>query len=341
VHGAGTAGIRFIETFIDRFPIPSHHVDVTQNELTGGAGAGIVSNTNTLADSLISENTTSENLRNGINLLGGNTENVVRGNHADNNGFSGITANLGATGNRFEQNSLHGNGSLTPTGADARDLGGGQGRARIEAAPKRIGGAQLSPGWLADFVASPQDAFECEPAICAASYPRSPSSAPRRPRRRTDAAVASWTSGWLPLTSIAFGRTTVASQSETAAATARLFRNEWVPGMRATVRFGLSDGVPKGSLSPWTTSVGTVTASSSGRRLFSGRPGGWTGNARHKTAIEPVSSAVRHATRAPDDRPPVRTGRPLSRPSRSCETTAVQDASSWPAGAGLRFPATR
>jgi hypothetical protein len=37
VHGAGTAGIRFIETFIDRFPIPSHHVDVTQNELTGRA----------------------------------------------------------------------------------------------------------------------------------------------------------------------------------------------------------------------------------------------------------------------------------------------------------------
>jgi parallel beta-helix repeat protein len=59
---------------------------------------------------------TSENRVNGIVLFGGNTGNVIDGNHADNNGVNGIFAMLGATGNRFDQNSMHGNGSV-----DARD----------------------------------------------------------------------------------------------------------------------------------------------------------------------------------------------------------------------------
>ena len=49
-------------------------------------------------------------------------------------------------------------------------------------------------------------------------------------------------------------------------------------------------------------------------------------------------AAVRHATRAPSERPPVRMGRLLNGPSRSCETTAAQAASSWLAGAGLAAP---
>jgi hypothetical protein len=122
-RGARLAGIRFIATFIDRFPIPNHDVAVTHNDLSGG-GSGIIANTNTLADSLISENTTSENGGNGI-LFGSGPSNVVRGNESNNNGVAGITAALGGTGNVFEQNSMHGNGSLSGTGApgaDARDL---------------------------------------------------------------------------------------------------------------------------------------------------------------------------------------------------------------------------
>ena len=57
--------------------------------------------------------------------------------------------------------------------------------------------------------------------------------------------------------------------------------------------------MPNESLSPCTTSVGTSTASSSSRRLFSGRPGGCTGKARQSTATAPASAAVRQATRAP------------------------------------------
>ena len=73
-------------------------------------------------------------------------------------------------------------------------------------------------------------------------------------------------------------------------------------------------GIPKRSFTPWTTSVGTATASSSGSRLGAGAPparrGGSSGKARQTTPIAPVAAAVRHATRAPEDRPPVTSGRP-------------------------------
>jgi parallel beta-helix repeat protein len=116
VNGAGLAGIRFIATFIDRFPIPSRNVDVIDNDLTRNM-AGIVSEANNLAQSLISENAISENRGNGINLASGNTDNTVRGNHADNNRIAGINVFSGAIRNRFEQNSMHGN-----TIVDARDF---------------------------------------------------------------------------------------------------------------------------------------------------------------------------------------------------------------------------
>jgi hypothetical protein len=115
VDGARGIGIVFVETFIDRFPIPSRNIVVARNELTRNQ-AGIRSNPNNLAQSSILENTTSENRVNGIVLFGGNTGNVNHGSHADNNGSNGIFAMLGATGNQFEQNSMHGNGSV-----DARD----------------------------------------------------------------------------------------------------------------------------------------------------------------------------------------------------------------------------
>ena len=86
-------------------------------------------------------------------------------------------------------------------------------------------------------------------------------------------------------------------------------RSAWSPRTTATLRSEPSGGMPKRSRSPWTTRVGTVTASSSGSRLgLGGRPwrrGGSSGKARQRTASAPVSAAVRQATRAPDERPPV------------------------------------
>lgn len=116
VRGARLRGIFFVETFIDRFPIPSRNVLVAGNDVTTSM-AGIVSSSNNLAQSWILENTTSENRANGINFASGNAENEVRGNHADNNGIVGINVVAGATENLFEMNSMHGNALF-----DARDF---------------------------------------------------------------------------------------------------------------------------------------------------------------------------------------------------------------------------
>jgi parallel beta-helix repeat protein len=107
--------------FIDRFPVPSQHVVVSRNDVAGAATGIGVGNSN-LAHSDISDNTTSGNRGNGIVLLQRNTDNVIRGNEAENNGANGILAQLGATANTFEQNSMHGNGTLNPQlFFDARD----------------------------------------------------------------------------------------------------------------------------------------------------------------------------------------------------------------------------
>ena len=91
-----------------------------------------------------------------------------------------------------------------------------------------------------------------------------------------------------------------------------------MPGTCATVRVGPGGGMPNWSLLPWTTSTGTVTASSSVSRLGAGtlpeRRGGCNGNARQSTPTAPVAVAVRQATRAPAERPPVTSGRPRSSP---------------------------
>ena len=121
----------------------------------------------------------------------------------------------------------------------------------------------------------------------------------------------------------------------------RSLRRLWFPRTSTMPRPGPPAGIPNGSLAPCTTSTGTCTASSSGWRVDSGRPGGCSGNARQSTPIAPVAAAVRHATRAPDERPPAISGSPRSSPASSCSTTAVQAASSWCAGAGERRPATR
>jgi parallel beta-helix repeat protein len=121
----GLTSIRFARPsfFTDFFPVTSHDVVVTANDLRGGT-TGIDANENSLVDSLLAENTTSGSSGNGIILLTGDTGNTVRDNQADNNELAGITALAGATGNRFERNSMHGN-STRPgplPGADARDF---------------------------------------------------------------------------------------------------------------------------------------------------------------------------------------------------------------------------
>jgi Periplasmic copper-binding protein (NosD) len=116
MRGGGSGVVFGAANFIDRFPVPSEDVVVSQNDVAGGA-AGILTGAGNIRSSDLLENTTSGNRGNGIVLLSGNTGNIVRGNQSDNNGVNGIVALLGATGNRFEQNSMHGNANF-----DARDL---------------------------------------------------------------------------------------------------------------------------------------------------------------------------------------------------------------------------
>src|SRR5439155_404177 len=102
------------------------------------------------------------------------------------------------------------------------------------------------------------------------------------------------------------GYSKVWSQARTAAVTAcRSVLKLWSPATSTTVRRAAAGGTPNGSRSPWRTRVGTVTASSSARRLgrpAPERPGGCSGNARQRTATAPVASAVRQAPRAPEER---------------------------------------
>ena len=61
------------------------------------------------------------------------------------------------------------------------------------------------------------------------------------------------------------------SHSRTAPATASVSAfSPWSPGILTTSRFAPGGGMPKRSLSPWTTRTGRSTASSSGRRLCGG-----------------------------------------------------------------------
>ena len=132
VRNAGLLGIRFIDRgFLDSFPIPNRGVVITQNEVTG-SGFGIHASAGALADSQISENTSSGN-RSGIFLfanstanqiinnttignresginVGSGTGNVVRGNTIIGNGMSGIVLGPGSTGNEVSYNVSNDNG---------------------------------------------------------------------------------------------------------------------------------------------------------------------------------------------------------------------------------------
>jgi len=124
MHDAGITGIRFApQQFTDLLTTPSSDVLVTDNDVRG-AVAGIYATTaQSLVDSVISNNTTSNNRGNGISLF--SSDNLVRGNQSNNNAVAGITAFPGATGNSFEHNSMHGNGwspGASYPGADARDI---------------------------------------------------------------------------------------------------------------------------------------------------------------------------------------------------------------------------
>ena len=109
------------------------------------------------------------------------------------------------------------------------------------------------------------------------------------------------------------------SQSRTAAPIAsRSVRRLWSPATSTTVRVAAAGGIPKRSRAPWTTRTGTATLSSSASRLGEAAPcarrGGWSGNARHTTPIAAVASTVRHATRAPEERPRRRWAGPRAHP---------------------------
>jgi len=120
----GTTGVRFepAQFTLDLLPAPSRNVLVSSNDVRG-AVAAIYARPASLTESEISDNTTSDNGGNGINMF--SSGNVIRDNQSNNNVVAGITAFPGATGNRFEHNSMHGNGRSAGAsfpGADARDL---------------------------------------------------------------------------------------------------------------------------------------------------------------------------------------------------------------------------
>ena len=136
------------------------------------------------------------------------------------------------------------------------------------------------------------------------------------------------------------------SHSPTAATSAALSDfSPWSPPITTTLRSGPAGGIPKRSLLPWTTSTGTPAASSSGSRVLRSAParaGGCSGNARQSTPTAPTAAAVRQATRAPEERPPASSGRPVSGPARSCSATAdPRRVELVRAGAAERRPATR
>jgi len=123
VRGGGTGVLFAPEQFtLDLLATPSRNVLVSYNDVRRAA-AGIYARPASLVASVLSDNTTSENRGNGINMF--STGNVIRDNQSNNNVVAGITAFPGAIGNRFEHNSMHGNGSAPGASfppADARDL---------------------------------------------------------------------------------------------------------------------------------------------------------------------------------------------------------------------------
>lgn len=111
VRNAEILGIRFIENgaFLDSFPLPNRGVVVTRNEVTRSR-RGIHAGSGTLADSLISENTSSENRGAGILLVADSTADKIIDNTVIGNLGTGISVNSGS-GNVLRGNTIIGNGA--------------------------------------------------------------------------------------------------------------------------------------------------------------------------------------------------------------------------------------
>jgi parallel beta-helix repeat protein len=119
-----TAGVAQPSTLpSDPQPEPNPRALIQENTITGkGANAGIGMGTRALQDSQILDNVVTGLDGQGIALLAGNTNNVLRGNTVTNNGKNGIWAGAGAGGNTFEANEMLGNGRINGSGGvDARD----------------------------------------------------------------------------------------------------------------------------------------------------------------------------------------------------------------------------
>jgi nitrous oxidase accessory protein NosD len=93
------------------------------NTITGspGTGAGIGMGAGGVKDSSILNNRVSGFAGEGLVLLTGNTNNLVRGNTVTENGSNGVRVATGATGNSFEANEMLGNGDRIAGAVDARD----------------------------------------------------------------------------------------------------------------------------------------------------------------------------------------------------------------------------
>jgi nitrous oxidase accessory protein NosD len=127
----GQIGILFrAPGFIDVFSTPSRAVVVTGNTVRGVVFGGINANPGTaehpgdLRDSIIADNVSSDNGRDGIVLFGANTGNQVRNNVTERNGRNGIyAARVVLAGQPFapSENTFEGNRMVGNAEFDARD----------------------------------------------------------------------------------------------------------------------------------------------------------------------------------------------------------------------------
>ena len=102
------------------------------------------------------------------------------------------------------------------------------------------------------------------------------------------------------------GRAAATASASVARSPVRL----WLPGTVTTSRSGPGGRHPEAVAAALDDEDGHVDLLELGEARLLGRPGGWSGNARQRTPLAFVAAAVRHATRAPAERPPVTSGRP-------------------------------
>jgi hypothetical protein len=112
--GSGSGLFVEVAYGVPSFPAPNVDIEVTHN-VVHGRTRGIRVLNDSAVDSVFAQNSTFDNLAEGMRIQAGNTRNLVAGNNSNRNGTYGIRLS-GATGNLLVRNSMFDNGVV-----DARD----------------------------------------------------------------------------------------------------------------------------------------------------------------------------------------------------------------------------